>query len=301
MPESTRPAAPSIVDRRATIIVLAHKFFGLPDSATLAFLARGHWTPEGNRVLVHRGVKTPPPPGDLAILHVPLTHVPQRLSDLATHYPRTVNGSVTDTSKRRIATDLLEKDDRYDGPVIVKTDLNHTGGTERRLRRESRSWRKRLLYQMERRLPPHWFGRLPQNRYLVFERKSLVPGWVWRSRGLVVQPFHAERRGGHFVLHQWYFCGDRDCVSTFLSTDPLVKLATVTERLPLHKDVPDEIRRRRAELKFDYGKFDYVIADGVPILLDANNTPDEGAGQEKHPRVLAICAELAGGLQSLLP
>lgn len=299
MPRSGLPAAPSIVDRRATVVVLAHKFFGLSDSMTLAFVAREHWTPQGHRVLVHRGIKTPPP-GDLAILHVPLTHVPQGYADLARHYPHTINGSVTDTSKRRISTDLLGEDDSCDGPVIVKTDLNHGGSTERRLRRQSRSWRKRLLYKLERRLPPHWFGHLPQNRYQVFERKSMVPRWVWRSRGLVVQPFHAERRGNLFALHQWYFCGDHDCVSTFLSADPLVKLSTVAERLPLHKDVPDEIRRRRAELKFDYGKFDYVIAGGVPILLDANNTPNEGAGQEKHPRVLAICAALADGLQSFL-
>jgi hypothetical protein len=101
-------------------------------------------------------------------------------------------------------------------------------------------------------------------------------------------------------MNQWYFLGGRDCVSTFLSREPVVKLATVVERLPLHREVPEAMRRRRAELKFDYGKFDYVIADGEPVLLDANRTPDEGPEFPTNPRVFAICEALAGGLADFL-
>lgn len=293
------PAAPAIVDRRVTIAILAHKVFGLEPCTTIAIIARKYWAPQGHRILVHRGTKAPPP-ADLAIQHIPLTRVPQRYLDLAAHYPRTLNGAVSDVSKRRIATDLLERDDRFDGAVMVKTDLNHAGNAERFLRWSKKSWRGRLLAAVQRRLPPYWFGYLPRDRYLMFPRKSDVPPWVWRHRGLVVQPFHVERRGDLFALHQWYFLGDHDCVSTFLSHDPVVNLSSVVERLPLHAEVPEAIRRRRAELKFDFGKFDYVISDGVPILLDANSAPNEGAGEENNPRVLAICAALAGGLESFL-
>jgi hypothetical protein len=287
--------APVIIDRRAAVVVLAHALFGLEDCTTISIVAREHWAAQGFRILVHRG-PTAPPPADLAILHVPLTHVPQPYADLAARYGRTINGAVTDVSKRTIATDLLSEEDLYDGPVMVKTDLNHVGVAERRLRQETRGWRARLMTAIEGRLPRHWFGCLPDNQYVVFAAKHEVPRWVWRWRGLVVQPLHIERRGNLFALHQWYFLGGQDCVSTFLSRDPVVKLSNVVERLPLHKEVPDAIRRRRAELKFDYGKFDYVIADGVPVLFDANNTPNEGQGGQIHPRVLAICAALAGGL-----
>jgi len=295
MVEGRPPVAPRIIDRRPTIVILAHKLFGLDDNTTISIVARRHWAEQGCRILVHRGVGVPPP-SDLAILHVPLTRVPQRYADLPLQHGRTLNGAVLDVSKRRISTDLLNEDDPYDGPVMVKTDLNHAGIAERLARRKARGWRARLMWAIERHSPAHWFGCLPDNRYIVFGAKRQVPRWVWRCRGLVVQPLHVERRGNLFALHQWYFLGSHDCVSTFLSHDPVVKLTSVVERLPLHQEVPDAIRRRRLELGFDYGKFDYVIVDGVPILLDANNTPNEGQGGQTHPRVLAICASLAGGL-----
>ncbi|HEX6119682.1 MAG TPA: hypothetical protein VFZ03_09550 [Dongiaceae bacterium] len=299
MNDTGRLAAPAIIDRRATIVALAHKVFGLEAGTTLSIIAREYWAPLGHRFLVHRGLKTPPP-ADLAIPHVPLTHLPPRYAALSSRYPRAINGAVTDVSKRRIATDLVTADDSYAGAVMVKTDFNHGGVAERLLRRKRRDLRTRLLAAIQRRLPPHWSGRPPLDRYTAFERKSDVPDWVWHSRGLVVQPFHAERRGDLYALHQWYFLGSHECVSTFLSREPVVKLSSVVERLPLHRDVPDAIRRRRADLKFDYGKFDYVISNGVPVLLDANNTPNEGLGEQKNPRVLAICKALAGGLAEFL-
>lgn len=298
MSDSRLLAAPTIIDRRATIVALTHKAFGL-GASTLSIIARECWAPLGHRVLVHRGLKTPPP-ADLAIAHVPLTRLPPRYAELWSRYPRTINGAVTDVSKRRISTDLVTEDDSYSGAVMVKTDRNHAGAAERQLRHRKRGLRARLLTMIERRLPRHWFGCLPHDKYPVFARKSDVPGWVWRCRGLVVQPFHAERRGELFALHQWYFLGSHECVSSFLARDPVVKLANVAERLPLHQEVPEAIRKRRAELKFDYGKFDYVISDGVPILLDANNTPYEAPDEQSHPRILAICAALAGGLADFL-
>lgn len=284
----------------ATVAILTHVRQGLRPGTTIARIANEHWAPVGHRIFVHCGLGTPPA-ADVAIQHVDLTRVPKPYLDLAAHYPRTINGSVADISKRRISSDLLAEDDDFAGPVMVKTDLNHAGMPERLLRQARTSLCSRLLGLVERRLPCTWFGHLPGDRYLVFERKDAVPRWVWRYKGLVVQPLHVERRGKLFAMHQWYFLGDHDCVSTFLSHAPVVKLATVVERLPLHTDVPDAMRRRRAELKFDYGKFDYVMPGGRPVLLDANRTPDEGPEFPTNPRVFEICKALAGGLQGLLP
>jgi len=291
--------APRPIDRSATIAILTHADQGLVAGTTMARIAAEHWSPAGHRVLVHRGLGSPPP-ADLAILHVGFTVVPEPYLSIAVRYPRTINAGIGNTLKRRVCTDLLHPDDTYDGPVIVKTDLNHGGKPEWRQRVRRANLPAKAWLKLQECLPPHWFGRLNGNKYPVLPHKRDVPDWIWRSPDLVVQPLHAERRGELYAMHQWYFLGDQDCVSTFLGREPVVKLANVVERLPLHEDVPDALRERRAELKFDYGKFDFVIVDGKPILLDANSTPNEGTEFPTPPRVVAICGALAGGLDGFL-
>ena len=293
------PASPRPIDRTVTIAVVTHALQELRAGTTIARIANEHWKPAGHRIIVQRGLDRLPP-ADIAIQHVDLTKVPPPYLALDRVYPRVINGAVGDISKRAISTDLLAEDDDHRGPVMVKTDLNHAGLPERMLRQEMRGLRGVLLRLAERALPADWFGNMPGDQYRVFDSMERVPRWVWRARHLVVQPLHVERRGNLYAMHQWYFLGDRDCVSTFLASTPVVKLSTVVERLPLHTEVPDEMRRRRTALKFDYGKFDYVVADGKPILLDANRTPDEGPEFPTIPRVHDICAALAGGLSSFL-
>lgn len=291
--------SPRPIDRHATIAILTHADHGLIAGTTLARIATEHWAPAGHRVVAHRGLGTPPP-ADLAFLHVGFTVIPELYRALAARYPRTINGGLVDTLKRRVCTDLLRPDDPYDGPVIVKTDLNHGGKPEWRQRVRQAELSGKLWLKLQECLPARWFGRLEGNLYPVLPHKRDVPDWVWRSPDLVVQPLHAERRGELYAMHQWYFLGDRDCVSTFLGRAPVVKLANVVERLPLHADVPEAMRRRRVELNFDYGKFDYVVVDGEAILLDANPTPNEGNEFPTPPRVVAICGAIAAGLGSFL-
>lgn len=293
------PVAPRVVDRRATVAVLTHAWQELRPGTTIARIAHEHWVPDGHRIVTHHGLG-PPPRADVAIQHVDLTKVPQAYLQFACHYPRMINAAVGDISKRRVSAELLTRDSSYDGPVMVKTDLNHAGMPERLVRQAMPGTKGALLRLAERIAPCTWFGHLPGDQYVVFEHVQAVPGWVWRTRGLVVQPLYMERRGDLFALNQWYFLGDKDCVSTLLSRSPVVKIANVAEFVPLHREVPDEIRRWREELKFDYGKFDYVVVDGKPMLLDANRTPDEGPAFPTIPRVGSICAALAGGLSQFL-
>ncbi len=287
------------IDRTATIAIITHALQELRPGTTIARIAHEHWVPQGHRIVTHRGLDRLPP-ADVAIQHVDLTKVPRAYLELARHYPRVLNGTVDDISKRRVSAELLARDSAYDGPVMVKTDLNHAGMPERMLRQEMRGAAGALLRLIERAAPCTWFGHLPKDQYVTFEHKDAVPGWVWRSRGLVVQPLYVERRGELFALNQWYFLGDQERVSTLLSRSPVVKIANVAEFVPLHQEVPDEIRRRREELQFDYGKFDYVIVDGKPMLLDANRTPDEGPAFPTIPRIADICSVLAGGLAQFL-
>ena len=62
--------------------------------------------------------------------------------------------------------------------------------------------------------------------------------------------------------------------------------------------MPDELRVVRAALGFDYGKFDFVLRNGKPILLDVNRTPTVPPNLSEVVR--AQQGALAKGLDSLL-
>lgn len=188
-----RPAAPTPVDRTTTIAIITHALQDLRPGTTIARIAHEHWVEKGYRIVTHRGLDRLPP-ADVAIQHVDLTRVPWAYLQLARHYTRVINGPVGDISKKRVSAELLGKSTAYDGPVMVKTDLNHAGMPERLLRQEMRGAKGALLRLIERTAPCTWFGHLPNDQYVVFEHKDAVPGWVWRARGLVVQPLYMERR-----------------------------------------------------------------------------------------------------------
>lgn len=257
-----------------SIAILTHLRQGLDPDYFIARIARQFWQPEGRRVLVHQGLK-PPPPADLAILHVDLTVVPEAYRALARHYPYCLNAGVTDVSKRQISRHLVSADDSYDGPVMVKHDRNHAGHSESRLRiAEGGAWTR--LGEAARRWLPRAWGGAGGPEYQVFERKGQVPRWVWRNADLVVERLFTEKHGDDFVLHQWQFLGPRSLVSTLLGPAPLVKRTDGQRRLPKHHRVPEALWRRREELGVDFGKFDFVMHDGEPVLFDVNPTPHWG-------------------------
>lgn len=279
-----------------TIALLTHLRQGLDGGYFLAAIAR-LWQAEGHRVRLHQGCGEPPP-ADLAILHVDLTHLPPSYRALGARYPRTLNGGVADISKRRIGQELLAGDSDYDGPVIVKSDLNHGGASERRLLRAERGAGRAALASLRERWPTPWRAGPQQGDYRLYERREQVPRWVWRHPALVVEPLYVERRGGDYALNMWFFLGEAEVVSTLLAPSPLVKMASVTGSLALHRDVPPEVRQQRRDLGFDYGKFDYVVHEARGRLIDANATPHRGPDGAYAERVATCLAILAGGLES---
>jgi len=279
---------------RRRLVVLTHSHQGLDENAGIARMAEYFWRPAGWEVLVHQGLG-PPPDADLAILHVDLTVVPSPYLALAARYPVCINGRVADISKRLISRDLVARNDAYDGPVMVKTDRNAGGVRERELALALGGRRARLREAVERRLPAAWTGRLRGDDYRSYPCKSAVPGWVWRHPSLVVERFMAQREGALYAINQWQFLGDRGGVLTYYSDQPVVKYMRKVRELPLHERVPEEIRARRAELGFDYGKFDFLITPEGPRLLDANRTP-----WTPRPAWDERLIVMAQGLESLL-
>jgi hypothetical protein len=225
---------------------------------------------------------------DVCILHHDKTRLdPSELAD-APDGVAVLNGNVLDISKTHISVLQTTVADDWNGPVIVKTDLNHFGCPEDgvaeraglmsslcskvRSRLSHRSWR------LARQLPP--------GLYPVLEGKDDVPGWVWKDERLIVEKFLPERTDdGLYGVRGWIFFGDREYAYRNLATDPLVKVAT-TERHEFFSDIPENLRALRDEMKFDYGKFDYVEHDGQAFLLDANKTPSFGhSDPAESPRV----------------
>ena len=256
------------------VVILTHLRQGLQPVSVVARLMRTAWQPAGIEVVVQQGLRDAPN-ADLAILHVDLTVIPEDYQALGASYPRCLNLAVRDISKRRISRNLVTAADGYQGPVIVKTDRNYGGRPEEKLRVARYGLVRRLRNHVESRLPQSWTGRLRDGNYLVFDAKRQVPDWVWRTPALVVERLLAERQGDRCRMYQWYFFGDADCVVPVYGPGAFVDFQRqeTLERQTPHRDVPGELRARRRELGFDFGKLDYVMHEGKAELLDANSTP----------------------------
>ena len=123
-----------------------------------------------------------------------------------------------------------------------------------------------------------------------------MPRWVWRRPELVVERFFVEKHGELYALNQWHFLGSGSIGITVLAPHPMVKFRQQVARAsPSTTTSRPEIRRRREELGFDYAKFDYLVTDEGPKLLDANRTPWMEMPVEE-PRMAAM----ARGLQAFL-
>lgn len=229
---------------------------------------------------------------DVAILHVDATRRPPAYDAVLERYPRVINGRVRDISKRRVSARLLTRDSGYDEPVIVKTDANYFGQPDSRRRRLD-SIGRHFCSRVADRLLPVRRGIQESGTYPIYPSPRHVPRRVWWDRRLVVEPFVPERQDDLYCLRTWMFFGAREKAAISFSPSPVVKRAN-TVRAEFVPDVPEVIRAARRRLGFDYGKFDYVIHRGRPVLLDANHTP--ACSGQANPRLDAIADELAADL-----
>jgi hypothetical protein len=270
----------------AKIVILEHELqrgLGLPYMVH-AFAER--WQALGHSVVWHYGTENLPP-GDVAILHVDLTVTPRAYRALRNHYPRVINGEVLDISKRRFSQQLLARDDAWAGAVIVKTDANFFGRPEHLLRARAQQARRPAEFDVG----PALAG------YPIYRHLADVPETAWRTRGLIVEKFLPERdEKGLFCLHVWTFLGERETCSLWRSNEAVIKATNTVERGP--SSVPEPLRDWRARLRFDFGKFDYVVHEGAPVLLDVNRSPS-------FPRVVGgtaarVVETLAPGIDDFL-
>lgn len=272
----------------ATIVLIEHE---LQDRLGIPYMAHDfarRWEARGHRVLFHRGVSRPPP-GDLAILHVDLTVVPESYRDLARHFSRTLNFRAWDIRKSRYSTAKVSRGDAWAGKVMIKSEGNHGGYIDDTLRRmslaEGRASDVEPLPVLE--------------SYYLCDSIARVPSALWDTPGVIVEKFVPElAEGGGYHLRVWTFCGSQSRSTRYLAHEPLIRARNYVSREPV--EVPEAIRAWREKLGFEMGKFDYVLHEGEYILLDANRTPSAPAYFADNPEIEASFDRIARGIEDYL-
>ena len=278
------------------LAIITHRwdiFHSLPDwhpkgprpSAYLLHDILESWAAMGNHWVMTSPAKRLD--ADAAFLHVVPTVVSQEYCKLADTYPFAINAETWDITKRNVSLNLVTSDSDWAGSVIVKSNLNNFGKIEHL---------HNLRAQHAGRRPPHR-NLPPPFGYRVYDLLTQVPEPVWYDDRFVVEKFLPEDNGdGTFSLRTWVFLGERERCTRHIVPKAVSKADDVIRSEPC--EVPQAIRDERSRLGFDYGKFDFVIHEGMPVLLDANRTPGNPRNLQEHVKKGA--QNLAEGLDALL-
>jgi hypothetical protein len=233
------------------------------------------WRERGIDVRVHHGLRGLPQ-ADVLFPHLTVSRMPPEYAAVLDGHPRVVNRGVRDVTKRSFSRQLVRPGDGWEGPVIVKTDRNCGGVAERAVYGHWEGRRARLRRALRRLVglpaPKLAFAtHMESARYPVFASVGEVPPGVFRNRALVVERLLPERIGDRYCLRNYTFLGERFVCARRRGPHPVVKAGTDDVREEV--DVSPEIEAERQRLAFDYGKFDWVVHEGRPVLLDVNPTP----------------------------
>ncbi len=230
------------------------------------------WQEEGMQVRHFRTARAAARWSDLVLVHMDVSRVPERMLSPLEGHPLVLNNRVTDIRKSSISSCLLRPGDPWDGPVIVKTNLNREGYPERQ---------KLLLSGFKGR----WWAS-KDTHYFLYEGVSEVPDWAWGDAAWVVEKHEVEADPEGFATRSATFFGDEISEVKLSGPHAIVKAANAAQCVRLD-DVHEAVRAKREQLGLDYGKIDYTInARGVHIF-DVNKTigfielhdADESAGQ----------------------
>lgn len=281
-----------MITRNKTIAVISHEIDTFENSGYLLNRLAEEWAQQGIRLAVIRGTEGPLPEADLAVLHTDITTVGDDYGRIVDHYARVINGRVRTTTKTSFSALIVNREDRYPGPVIVKTDNNYGGSREAIEGLESGDTAEVIEVQRP------WRRVKSLEQYPVFRSPSEVPLGVWKNPALVVEKFLPERNAeGEYLLRVWVFLGNREIYYQCVSSDPVIKSDNTIRREPLDpSDIPQSVRETRASLGFDYGKFDFCLHEGKAVLYDVNRTPGFPRSNNEPDMVKKNMEWLSGGL-----
>ncbi len=262
------------------------------------------WREDGHEVVYLFGTGTHVP-ADLVLVHVNLSILPEEYLAFASRYPIVLNGEVRDIRKSVISDNLVDRQDSWVGPVIVKSDLNYGGAAERALKPSAPDERSRVRRAV-RRVAARLAGRREVvdwtqyrfddwTKYRVFESVADVPVSLFERQDVVVERFLPERENGLFHVRVYQTLGDRWTCTRLASPDPVFKASTSVRAEAVEPSPEVETWRKRFHL--DYGKLDYLVHDGRPVLIDVNKTTGASASMADAP-LQAMRRRLAEGLYS---
>ena len=258
------------------ISVLVHDFdnfrfpgvFGISRSKYLLHDLAHLLRKRGHHVSVCKGISKLRP-ADMVIAHVDCTRVPDGFVEAVKNYPVVINGNVTDINKRSFSKLIVDSTSDWSGPVMVKSALNYSGYPE--------VWHNEKARKLGKPLPHPEI--LPTENYSQFDSIDDVPVENWKDENLIIEKFLPERVDGGYATRYYVFCGKYERCTLHISSKSVVKGKDIYKSEPVA--VPEEIRRIRHEMGFDYGKFDFIMHEGKPYLLDANKTLGK-AERNKH-------------------
>jgi hypothetical protein len=224
-------------------------------------------------------------PADLAILHIDLTIVPDEFFEFSKQYPIVLNREVRDIRKSTFSDHIVHPGDHYQGEVIVKSNLNHAGLPERRLEGLEECPPSTRIGRVRSRMESLYRrDKLTINSpvdYQILNNSRHIPKEWYGREDIVIEKFLPEIDNGHYCIRNYFFIGDSAICILKKATHPIVnRQSTVGWELV---EVDPKIVEARKELHFDFGKFDYVIHDNKPVLLDINKTPGGFQGANAHP------------------
>lgn len=248
------------------------------------------WRAQGHTTEVVRGVPKPGTAlGDVVFLHLDLTVVPEKVLAALQGHPCVVNRFVADISKSRYSRNRVRsRRDKWDGPVIIKTDRNYGGQPEKRLQPRSRLLRLKDRLAQRGLLPLALADVLYTENYPIYTSPRDVPFGAFHNPALFIERFRPERSGGLYCMRNFTFFGDRWINELYKAPCPVVSRGKAVSREEV--EPPQEILELRQKLGFDYGKFDYVLDDGEVVVFDVNKTPSVSCPPQllkEHGRRLA--------------
>lgn len=236
---------------------------------------------------------------DIAFLHVDSTRVPLAYLEFSKRFPVVINRNTSSISKELFSNQILEQSFGYKGKVIVKTKENYGGLPELYRGKFSKIGRKVIITNKDIALSKSLNNRflksyiwekvrvLDPSNYPIFDSIEDVPSGVWKNPRLIVEKFLPEQDAdGRYIIRHWYFFGDKEFNRTLSSNNPISKWSSMNkeERIRSREEwskieivsnekLPQEVRAVREKLGMDFGRIDWALNNGKPIVFDANKTP----------------------------
>jgi hypothetical protein len=274
---------------------LVHEGYGpVADGGYLINLMIPLWEKMGCRVMQASALE-PWPEADGAFIHVDLSVVPASYTEQAARYEYRWNSSIHDIRKRSLCTGLIQPEAVYEGPVMVKTNLNHAGIPERNrvihqnLQRR-RKWLKKFWPGWRQKHLEVEPSQLNKSHYQVFPSLDQVPPEMRYSEDWVMQTFLTEPMAEGYALHEYYFLGGAGYVRAEVGAEPCFTSGRiVSERVD---SIPPELLALRRRLGLDYGKIDFIMQENRPFVFDVNKT----VGFSTESAALKVASCLAWGL-----